>query len=221
MRPRLSLALSMLAVVLIAAVSASPPAVPNQPTQRRNVSLIATSQSLRLTTPKLAITPYSFYPVTPAPTWTPRPTPTSRITTTCKPAPGPTTDAQRYLLLYLGPEDYCWGWWIIEHESSWRVDEWDDPSEDGPCGLPQAKGCSKMSECYGQPKGCPAVPDWRTNAEGQIRWMDWWICVAMAPDPQHPRVSEGGTRYGSWIEAACHEFGCRTPDGLWGGVLWY
>ena len=58
MRPRLSLALSRLAVVLIAAVSASPPAVPNQPTQRRNVSIIPTSA------PTPRITPYSFYPVT-------------------------------------------------------------------------------------------------------------------------------------------------------------
>jgi len=223
MRPRLSLALSMLGLILIAAVSASPPVVPSpHPAASVGASVSKTVVASPTLAPGATMQASDVQPSksprgmagmtspTPAPSrYAPLP---NTIVTTCKPAPEPDTPPQIYLASILTPSEYCWAYWIVRHESSWRMDEFDDPP-DGACGLPQAKPCAKMAD---------TVPDWRQNYEGQLRWMAWWVLVAMAPDATHPAYTEGGTRYGSFAEAACFEFGCRTADGaLWDSNGWY
>jgi hypothetical protein len=202
----------MLGLILIAAVSASPPVVPSpHPAASVGASVsktvVASPTLAPVATPTLEPTP------SPAPSrYAPAP---NTIVTTCKPAPEPDTDAQRYLYSILTPEEACFAFWIVMHESSWHVDS---GSSGGPCGLFQAWQCSKMSQCAGyEDTACVPTPDWQTNYRGQIRWAVWWAYVELAPDARHPAYTDGGTRYGSFAEVACHEFGCRTADGtLWG-----
>ena len=160
-------------------------------------------------------------------TWDAQPDPSAdQIVTKCKPEPAPATATQQYAILELGEPEYCWLYWIVQHESNWRPTLWQDSDNDGACGLPQANPCSKMSECAGYSVGwappCVPHPDWQIDADGQISWMIWWVYVAMRPDYKHRAFTEGGSYYGSMAEAACHEFGCRTKDGVYhAGEGWY
>lgn len=209
-------AIALLAAILLAACTGYTSSRPEASVGAAvSKTIVAVSTTAPGATPTVAPSPSPSPTPTLAPTPTPYPGRPNRITTNCKPEPAPVTDAQVWLAAQLPPKEYCWAYWIINYESSWRVDL---QQNGGACGLPQAWYCNKMSECAGYLNserwpGCVPVPDWRTNWRGQLEWMIWWLTVAMAPDADHPSWSEGGRRYGSFAEVACAEFGCRTSDG--------